>query len=714
MAKVFKFKQKQGVGELIINTPGEKVNILRSSALMELDQLLDNICHKHLDALVIKSGKEGVFIAGADINEIKDIQSVDDARGKATQGQHIFNKLESLPFPTIAVINGFCLGGGLEMALACTFRVSTDSPSTKIGLPEVNLGIIPGFGGTQRLSRLIGYTPALGLILAGKSVDGIKAFKLHITDACYPEGYLDFKLPQFIETVIRSPQSIIKKRARRGKLLPLAESFFLTRRIITHGVKKSLKQKTGNHYPAPLAALDVMHKTHNLPLKKGLSIEARYFGKVAPTLVSKNLIHIFDASQNIKKNPGIKLSLGKTSDLTHHVNSVAVLGAGVMGGGIAWLFSKIDLPVRMKDLSWDAVLKGFQQANKIYGQLKKIRRYNEREINNKLDKISGTLNYSGFKNTSLVVEAVVEDLKIKKSVLRELEKEVSDNTIIASNTSSLSINELSKALKKPDRFIGMHFFNPVNRMPLVEVIPGKKTSAKTIATIVALAKKTGKTPIVVQDGAGFAVNRVLLPYINEAGFLLSEGGNPKVIDKALCDFGMPMGPLALLDEVGIDVGQKVATILKEAFGERMKVCELFQELEGKKLLGKKSGQGIYIYRGRQRTINPDLKFILDKKGIRSKQIPKKEIVRRCIYIMINEASRCLTEKIVTSPEHLDLSLIMGTGFPPFRGGLLKYADSIGIDKIVSELEKLSRQCGERFSPSPLLQKIASQGSMFYS
>ena len=444
-----------------------------------------------------------------------------------------------------------------------------------------------------------------------------------------------------------------------------------------------------------------------MSLKKGLEIEASFFSKLAPSIISKNLIHLFFVNEQIKKEKGVANNVSPLA-----IHQVAVLGAGIMGGGIAWLFSKMDILVRMKDLNWEAIKKGYQQASKIYQFLQKIRKYSSREVSLKMDKISGTIDYSGFQNVDIVVEAVVEDIKIKKTVFNELEKNIRSTTIIASNTSSLSINEMASVFKKPERFIGMHFFNPVNRMQLVEVISGNKTSQKTIATVVKLAKDAGKIPIVVKDCPGFLVNRILLPYINEAGFLLEDGAAINQIDKSMENFGMPMGPLTLLDEVGIDVGYKVAVILEKGYGSRMKVCSSFEKLYSeKKLLGKKTGKGIYLHQGKIKKINPAILSLNKRKNKRLNS--KEDIFLRPLLIMINEAARCLEEKIVKSPEYLDMAMITGTGFPPFRGGLLKYADHLGADKIVEKLEFYSNRLGERFQPANLLIKLSGEKRKFY-
>jgi len=381
-----------------------------------------------------------------------------------------------------------------------------------------------------------------------------------------------------------------------------------------------------------------------------------------------------------------------------------------MGGGIAWLYSKMDIPVRMKDIAWDGIALGYQQIDKVYKQLLKIRKLTKAEVANKVALVSATTDMTGFKSCDVVSEAVIEDIKIKKAVFKDLEKHISADCIIASNTSSLSITEMAKGLKKPERFVGMHFFNPVNRMPLVEVIPGEKTSPKTVATIVALAKKAKKTPIVVGDCAGFLVNRILLTYINEAFYLLSEVGDVKRIDKVIENFGMPMGPFVLADTVGLDVGYKVAKILEDGYGKRMKVSPLIDEIYNKKkLLGKKSGKGIYSYASKNTEVNEGV-LALCKKG----KVSGQEIIDRLMLIMVNEAARCLDEKVVKSAEYLDMAMLMGTGFPAHRGGLLKYADHLGINEVISRLEKLSKQHGDKFKPCSYLKKLKKEKRSFYN
>ncbi|MFT6105859.1 MAG: 3-hydroxyacyl-CoA dehydrogenase/enoyl-CoA hydratase/3-hydroxybutyryl-CoA epimerase [Rickettsiales bacterium] len=707
-----------GIATLVFNLKNEKINKLRSDVLLELESILDQIkSDKNIHLLLIKSDKKNIFIAGADIGEIKDIKTPSDAHKKVLQGQEILNKISNLKIPTISLINGACLGGGLELALACNYRVAVDNKKTILGLPEVNLGIIPGFGGTQRLPRLIGLQESLKMILSGKPVDYKKAFKIGLVDKVIREEFLPSQIENFIAAVLvkkRSNQSF-KNRCIIRKKRFITEVIFAGKHVIYYLTKKSLIAKTKGKYPAPLAAFDVIKRTyHSSDKAAGLKIEAEEFAKLASGSVSKNLIELFFINEEIKKDSGSKKDVKILE-----IKKAGLLGAGIMGGGIAWLFSNANICVRMKDISQNGIALGFHQILKIYNQLKKIRKYKQNQIDLKIANVSSSIDYSGFDNVDIVVEAIVENLEVKKESFEKLEKYVREDTIIVSNTSSLSISEMSSSLENPERFAGMHFFNPVNKMPLVEVIRGEKTSDETIAAIVDLSKKLKKTPIVVKDVAGFLVNRILLPYINEAGFLLQEGTDLRNIDQLIGDFGMPMGPFILADTVGIDVGYKVAKSLSEAYGKRMDVCQLLTEMSKRKsLLGKKSGQGFYRYNknGKNLGINFEINNILGK--IKDSQNSKTHvgnttITDRCILIMVNEAARCLEEEVVKNHRYLDMAIIMGTGFPAFRGGLLKYADDVGIGVIVTKLKEFSTKYGPRFEPAELLLKMESENRNFY-
>jgi len=715
MSRDIQLKIKNDIAYLVFNLANEKVNKLSERILVKFDNILERVEKKsNLKALVISSTKKDIFIAGADINEIKDINSKKLALKKVTEAQNILFRLENLQIPTISLINGACLGGGLELALSCKYRIAVKNPKTKLGLPEVNLGIFPGFGGTQRLPRLVGLEQSLKMILAGKPIDAIKSYKIGLVDTIINEEFLDDEVEQFLQEISNNlDNKFLRRRDKFSKKRFVIETLFLKKHLVFYFARKNLIKKTKNFYPAPLAALKVIKDTYNKRNKiDGCKIEAKEFSKLVIGKISKNLIHIFFASEEVKKKYQMKGAA--------KISKAGLLGAGIMGGGIAFILSKIDIRVRMKDINNAAIALGYKQCFKIYNQLLKIRKFSKSAISQKMNKIDHDLTYDNLKNSEIIIEAIIENIDIKKSTFTELEKHVNKNAIIASNTSSLSIDEMSKSLKYPERFAGMHFFNPVNRMPLVEVIRGKKTSQKTIDKIVSLTLDMGKTPIVVQDVAGFLVNRILLPFINEAGFLLEEDGDIKKIDKILAEFGMPMGPFILSDIVGIDVGHKVAVSLFEAYGRRMKVCQILSKISGdKKLLGKKSNLGFYKYSksGKNLGINSDIKNKLDKIRIYRKisvnKLSKEEIIERSILIMVNEASRCLEEGVVESATELDIAMIFGTGFPPFRGGLLKYADVIGPKRIVEKLRKYQKSSCVRFTPSKLLLQMAKNNKKFY-
>ena len=701
---------QQGAALLTMDLPAEKVNKLSMSVMEELDEIIKKISSdKEIKGLIILSGKKDVFIAGADISEIENIS--DPAKGKelAARGQDILGKLENLPFPVLSAIHGACLGGGLELALACHYRIITDHPKTILGLPEVKLGIHPGFGGTQRLPRLVGLRNSLDIILTGKNVYPKKALKIGMADKVVPVEYL---LDQAKELLIKKsktgysrPIGIRKKQAPLDRLM---ESNKPGRDFIFKKARESVLEKTKGHYPATLKALQVIKEGLSLHLEGGLAIEASSLGEMAATDVCKNLISVFYLQETLKKETGVKDEVTLLP-----VKTAAVIGAGIMGGGIAQLFADKGLPVRMKDINNDAIGHGLKSAARVFkGKLKK-RIIDKREFALKMGNISTSLNYRGLNKTDLVVEAVVEKMAIKQSVLKECEGYLNEDAILASNTSSLSITEMASAVKRPHKVAGMHFFNPVDKMPLVEVIRGKETSDETTATIVAMSKKLGKIPVVVKDREGFLVNRLLMPYLNEALFILEDGTSIKEIDKALLDFGMPMGAFILLDEIGLDIGYHVAEILYAAFGDRMEPAKLMKKVVDSGKLGKKNSKGYYIYQKGKRD-KPDETIDSLREGTKREHLGTNEIVDRCILIMLNEAAHCLEEKIVDKPEYVDGGMIFGTGFPPFRGGLLRYAESRGLQEIVTRLEEFSTKYGERYKPAKLLKKLAQSGKGFYS
>lgn len=716
MKRNFKLEiDPHGIATLHFDQPNSNVNTFSSATLAELESILDELKkNTAVKALRLVSAKPNIFVAGADIRELAGIQTEADALQKAQRGQAIFTQLAALSFPTIAAIDGACVGGGLECSLACDFRVVSDNPKVKLALPEVTLGIIPGWGGTQRLPRLVGLPQSLKLILTGKPVDGLTALKIGLADAVVSSAFFEESLDRFTQSVL-SPADRKKAFARRkpswqDRVLsgPLFRST-----IVIKKSRQMLRQKSGEHYPAPDAALDLIEDTFGGSLSEGLEAEAVAFSKLCVTRICKNLVQLFFTSEALKKETGTD-----ASTKPNPVNSAAVLGAGIMGGGISWLFSQNQISVRMKDLDWKPILKGLAEAQTYSLELAKRGKMKRESIPLQMHRISGTTNFSGFRNTDIVVEAVVEKLEIKKAVLAEVESQLRDDTVIATNTSALPMEELASSLKNPERFVGMHFFNPVNRMPLVEVVAGSKTNPETIATTMALVRKLGKTPILVNNCSGFLVNRILIPYLNEAALMLQEGGSVEAIDQAIERFGMPMGPFLLSDEVGLDVGLKVAKTLETAYGDRMRVAALFHGIsERKELLGKKGGRGFYIHESKKRSPNPEIdeisNAVREAHQITARSLTSEEIIDRAMLIMVNEASRCLEESIVSKPEYLDMAMIMGTGYPPFHGGPLRYTDERGLSAICLKLEALRASCGDRFAAAPLLLEMEKSNKTFY-
>lgn len=705
-----------GIAHLIFDLPDEKVNKLSNAVLEELSQILDQLVSKdNIRLLVLTSGKEGIFIAGADLNSFKvAFRDAPVAKAIIELGHRVLNQLDQLPFPTAAIINGACLGGGLELALACDFRLVTDNPKTSLALPEVTLGIFPGWGGTQRLPRLIGLQEALGMILTGKTVDGPKAFKIHLADALAPWQFLEQHTKAFIDRCL-SPierEKMIARREHRTFSQCLLEGNPLGRMIVVHQAKKTVQEKTKGHYPAPIVALDLIAQTYKLPLDKGLDKEREAFneGMVSSFNNAKYLLGVHFGLEHLKKNAGYE-----TKATPQEVRHAALCGAGVMGGGIAWLFANRDISIRMKDIQWEAVGKGLAEVNRIFDlHTKKLRKIKPYQASLRFHQVSGTLDYSGFAHADLVVEAVVENLDVKRKVYQELEAIVAPDTVIATNTSSLTVSELSKGMTHPERFLAMHFFNPADRMPLVEVVKGEKTTDQAVATAIALCRRLGKTPLVVGDCPGFLVNRIFAMASNEVMWLLHEGATIPELEELLISFGMPMGPFTLTDEVGIDVTAKVMKTFERAYGERMAVPPILEAMYQNQYFGKKTEKGFYLYHhGERGKLNSHVRKLLKEAKVPHQTLTKQEQLDRVLFAMIGEASRCLEEGIVKDPVSLDMALILGTGFPPFRGGLLAYADAHGLANIVSGMERLQQIHGPRFEPCSMLKQLALTHQTFY-
>lgn len=716
MSQAIQYTEKNGIITLTFDLPGEKVNKLSTPVMLELKNHLEKIKSSNAKFVVFKSAKPKIFIAGADIEEIQKLKTAEEVRHAVTNGQSIFNMIEDLPMPTMALINGACAGGGCELILACDYRIASDDSSTRIGLPETQLGILPGFGGCVRMPRVVGIQAALDVILAGKLLNAKKSQKIGLVDYIVHPNLLDGFAEKEIAKILKDGRG---KRRKTFKAKGLVGSLLEgpVRGLVFKKAKEATLKASKGHYPAPLEALDVICKTYGMSDRaKALEIECEHFIKCATTDISKNLIHVFYLTEMVKKSSGIA-----NKDIKAKVvKNIGVLGAGTMGGGIAYVAADKGIGVRVKDISHEANTKALKHAFDLWKKLVKKKVIDSYQFSQKTSLVSTTLDFSGFKNLDVVVEAIVEDMGIKQKVIGQTAEQMRSDAIIVTNTSSLSVNEMSKGHPRPEYFAGMHFFSPVHKMPLVEVIRGEKSSDETIATVFELSKKMGKMPVVVKDGPGFLVNRLLLPYMAEAAFLLSEGMDIEKVDRAyVYEFGMPMGPFELMDSVGLDVCVKVLKIFKQAYPDRVEVPELMEKLaSNKNRLGQKSNLGFYKYSGDGRKTELD-STIYSELGLSAPTNPfeMKECLERGVFAMVNECALALDQdRIVETPHEVDLAMIMGTGFPPFRGGLLKYADSVGAKYICDQLKGYAekRNAAKRLKPNVKLTDRASTNKLFYS
>lgn len=700
-----------GVGWITFDDPSRKLNVFDESVMRRLAEVLASARSRAEDgsmkALVFRSGKSRGFVAGADVTAIEAVEDPAEGEQASRMGQAIFGEIESLPVPTVAAINGLCLGGGTELALACDYRLASDSPKTAIGLPEVMLGILPAWGGTTRLPRLVGLQAALDLLLSGSRARGRKAKRIGLVEDIFPAELFDQKAKDF--ALARARREPPPSRPQPKAVARLLDGTAPGRMVVLKMAKKQVMKRTGGHYPAPLKILEVVRRGGTGSLQRSLNLEATAAGELIVSSVSKNLIHIFNLHEAAKKG------VGAPDTEPAEVSRLGVLGAGVMGGGIAQLAAYKGIRVRMKDINHEAISGGLQHAKGLFDKAVKRRRIKPRDAAQYMESISGGLDYQSLSGSDLIVEAVVERMDVKRIVLRETEEAVRPDCIIASNTSSLSIDEMSQGLERPESLAGMHFFNPVHRMPLVEVIRGSRSSDRAVATVYALALRLGKIPVIARDGPGFLVNRVLGPYMNEAGHLLADGASIEEVDRAAVRFGMPMGPLRLVDEVGIDVSSHAGASLYKALGERLTPSEPLVALAETGRLGKKGGLGFYRYEndkeaGADETVYGDLRMAVPAQR---NTLAEKEIRGRLVLAMINEAARALDEGIVATAADVDLAMIMGTGFPPFRGGLMRFADTVHLRTLLSRLKELEAAHGHRFAPAPLIARLASEDRTFY-
>jgi 3-hydroxyacyl-CoA dehydrogenase/enoyl-CoA hydratase/3-hydroxybutyryl-CoA epimerase len=693
-----------GILTITINVPQESMNVFNQQVMEEFTLLANDIDYNDaIKAIVFISGKSDCFIAGADITMLQKVQTAVEGTAIVEQAHVMLKGIADSKKPYIVAIDGICLGAGYELALACDYRIATNNPKTKIGLPEVMLGLLPGATGTTKLSRLISLPAALDIMLTGKQLDAKRALRLGIVDEVVPPSIL-------IHAAKAAAKKLTAKQYQRKKT-PLLQRL-LTLPLFSHAViytaRQQVLKKTFGNYPAPLAILDTIQYGLNKSIDTALAYEAKKFGELSVSPEAIQLINIYFATTALKKETFIG---GKTKPNT--ISTVGILGGGLMGAGIATIsLDKTSASVRMKDIHHEGILKAQQYIGHYYKGRVKRHILSAEQAKQKNNRFTGTLDYSGFDQCDLVIEAVFEDLAVKQQMLSDIETFDNPDIIFASNTSSIPIKDIAEKAKRPENVIGMHYFSPVEKMPLLEIIKHSGTSEQTIATAVEFGRKQGKTVIVVDDGAGFYVNRILVPYVNAAMQLGLEGVAFDKIDKALTRFGFPVGPIKLLDEVGIDIGSKIQPILEKAFGERMKSSGVQEMLIANKRLGKKVKKGFYNYTEKQK--NTIDESVYEELNIHQKNdMDEKTIVERCLYPMLNEASYCLAEGIIQSPRDGDIGAIFGIGFPPFLGGPFRYMESIGIDTIVNTLIDLKQHHGEQYKPSDFLTKLKDHKSTFY-
>jgi 3-hydroxyacyl-CoA dehydrogenase/enoyl-CoA hydratase/3-hydroxybutyryl-CoA epimerase len=697
-----------GLAVIRLNDPSRPVNVISAGLLAEMNDILQRLedGEAGVRAGVIISEKKGTWIAGADIEEFKHFNTPADAEAASRAGQEMLNRLERLDIPVVAAIDGAALGGGLETALACTYRIATDSPKTKLGLPEVQLGIIPGAGGTQRLPRLIGLRAALDLMLTGKQLDGRRAMKTGVVDEVVPAPVLlDVASRVALELADRTRQP----RAGRATGSPeRLENLLPMRRLIFSKARQGVMDKTKGLYPAPLRLLRVVERGIDKPIEQGFALEAQAFGELAVTPEARSLVHVFFTSTAAKNDPG----LGSQAT-PKHVDQIAVVGAGFMGAGIAAASAESGIRVRLKDVKHEAAARGLKTARQSLKKRAERKRMKKFEITKLLDRVQPTTEYTGFAASDLIVEAVFEDLELKHRVIREIEAATREGIVLGSNTSTIPIARLAEAASRPDHVIGLHFFSPVEKMPLVEIITHAGTADWVTATAHAYAKKIGKTPIVVNDAPGFYVNRILSPYMAETALLLQEGVRMEDIDEAMTAVGFPVGPVTLYDEVGLDVAQKAGRIMAAAFANRMTPSDLIDRMVADGRLGRKNAKGFYRYDGDGKKGGPDESAYAVFGSPPRKTMPAEEIQERLGLAMVNEAVRTLEEGVLRSARDGDVGAVFGIGFPPFRGGPFWYVDTTGAAEVLRRLRALEQRFGGRFAPARMLEEMAADGRRFF-
>jgi len=710
-----------GVAVITFDVPGEPVNTLQASFAEEFEAILGKIDgDASVKAAVIVSGKADSWIAGANIDMLKACKTAADAERLSRMGQQGYRRLEALRKPVVAAINGAALGGGFELALACHGRVLSDDRKTVLGLPEVQLGLLPGSNGLQRLARITGLQVALDHGLTGKNMRPSKAKKLGVADEVVRKSILVDAAAALALRLADSGGQRPEKKSGIGlnaaALTALAlEKNPVGRRVLFKKAREMLHKKTFGHYPATDRIIDVLEVYADKGFDVSSELEAKYFGELVMSDTARQLIGIFQATTALKKDSGVD----DPNIKARPVRQVGMLGGGLMGGGICYVtMNNANLPVRLKEKDLDGLARGYKYVTDIFAERVKKRQMTKLERVSKMALLTGTLDYTGFANVDVVIEAVFEDLGLKHRVLKEIEAVCKPDTIFASNTSSIPITRIAQAASRPEMVVGMHYFSPVHKMPLLEVIVTPKTAPWVTATAVDLGKKQGKTVIVVNDGVGFYTSRILGPLMNEASYILAEGIKIEDIDGAMRRWGWPVGPITLLDEVGIDIAAHVGPIMVEAFGERMRPPPTMEKLVADNRKGRKNERGFYLYgeaakkKGKGKHVDETVYEVL---GIEPKnKMAPEEIQMRCSLQFVNEALRCFGDGILRSPRDGDIGAIFGLGFPPFRGGPFRYVDSLGASEVLRRIESYHQRFGVRWEPAPVLVEMAKSGKRFHA
>jgi 3-hydroxyacyl-CoA dehydrogenase / enoyl-CoA hydratase / 3-hydroxybutyryl-CoA epimerase len=705
----FSTKAENGIATVTLDRVDQPVNTLNADMVAEWEELLERLrADSGVRGVVLISGKPDSFIAGADIDQFSQFASPADAEALSGRGQEMMQRVEDFPKPIVAAIHGACVGGGYELALACHWRVATDSSKTQLGLPEVQLGVIPALGGCVRLPRLIGPRAALDIILAGKTERASKALKLGMVDEVVPQSILRPVAAAAADRLSRDGKP--NRNRFPGAAAALVDGTSIGRQLIYRAARKQVLKKSGGNYPAPLTALEVVKIGLERGPAEGFRAERERFGELALGPVSRRLVQIFFATNALKKDDGVPAGT-EVSPL--RVRRLGIVGSGFMGAAIAGTaVLNAEVEARLKDSELPRVGKGLKAALGILDERLKRRRLTRPQHERLAGLLSGTADYSGFTRLDLVIEAVFEDLAVKRRVLAEVEAEIPPEAIFASNTSTIPIRDIAAGARRPGRVVGMHFFSPVERMPLLEVIPAERTDPSTIASAVRFGRAMGKTVIVVRDHPGFWVNRILSPYLNEAGVLVEEGAPIELIDSAMTRWGFPVGPVTLLDEVGLDVAQKAASVMHGAFGERLTPSSVVGRMLDDNRLGRKNARGFYVYHeGHKTGVDERVYRVL---GVKPREGSKLEAVQqRLVYLMLNEAALAYAEGVVRSARDGDIGAIFGIGFPPFRGGPLRFIDDVGVGQVVDTLRRLQTEHGARFAPAPVLLEMARKGERFH-